>query len=104
VPRSARWDVIVGTVTGRVADVDRDLFEAPGTRVVESFEVPAHATGPQVFRTVLRGVADPLYVRFRGSDGKHADADGHPRVDRIGDSDPWDDLWCYTNPVFVDVV
>ncbi|MEZ0492798.1 PHP domain-containing protein [Kineococcus sp. TBRC 1896] len=104
VPRSARWDVIVGTVTGRVADTDRDLFEAPGTRVVESFEVPARATGRQVFRTVLRNVADPLYVRFRGSDGRHADADGHPRVDRIGDSDPWDDLWCYTNPVFVDVV
>ncbi len=33
---------------------------------------------PQVFRTVLRGVADPLYVRFRGSDGRHADADGTP--------------------------
>jgi len=104
VPRSVRWDVIVGTVTGRVADTERDLWQAPGTRVVESFEVPTHAVGRQVFRTTLRGVADPLYVRFRGSDGRHADADGHPRVDRIGDSDPWDDLWCYTNPVFVDVV
>ena len=103
VPRSARWDVIVGTVTGRVADTDRDLFSAPGTRVVESFEVSPRATGRQRFTTTLRGVADPLYVRFRGSDGRHADADGHPRVDRVGDSDPWDDLWCYTNPVFVDV-
>ncbi|MGI4894862.1 MAG: hypothetical protein ACRYF3_07100, partial [Janthinobacterium lividum] len=60
-------------------------------------------TGRQRFTTTLRGVADPLYVRFRGSDGNHAAADGHPRVDRIGDSDPWDDLWCYTNPVFVDI-
>ncbi|MFB9376749.1 histidinol-phosphatase [Kineococcus gynurae] len=104
VPRSARWDLIVGTVTGRVADLDRDLFEAPGTRVAESFEMPAHAAGPVTFRTTLRGVADPLYLRFRGSDGKHMRSDGHPEVDRIGDSDPWDDLWCYTNPVFVDVV
>ncbi|WP_432545518.1 PHP domain-containing protein [Kineococcus sp. SYSU DK004] len=101
VPRSARWDVIVGTVTGRVRD--RDLWEAPGTRVVESFEVSARAVGRQRFTTTLRGVADPLYVRFRGSDGRHARPDGHPEVDRIGDSDPWDDLWCYTNPVFVDV-
>ncbi|PPK97684.1 histidinol phosphatase-like PHP family hydrolase [Kineococcus xinjiangensis] len=103
VPRVARIDVIAGTVTGRVADADADLFEAPGTRVVETFEVPARARGRQRFEFVLRGVADPLYLRFRASDGRHCRDDGHPLVDVIGDSDPWDDLWCYTNPVFVDV-
>ena len=65
--------------------------------------MPARTSGRQRYTLTLRGVQDPFYVRFRGGDGRHADADGHPLVDRIGDSDPWDDLWCYTNPVFVDV-
>ncbi|GAB7192326.1 PHP domain-containing protein [Kineococcus sp. NUM-3379] len=103
VPSVARLDVIVGTVTGRVADADRDLFEAPGTRVVESFEVPARARGRQRFELTLRSVSDPLYVRFRASDGNRCRDDGHPLVDRVGEGDPWQDLWCYTNPVFVDV-
>ncbi|GAA4992104.1 histidinol-phosphatase [Kineococcus glutinatus] len=103
VPQVARVDVVVGTVTGKVADAEADLFEAPGTRVVETFEVPARARGRQRFEVVLRQVADPLYVRLRASDGRRCRADGHPLADEIGNSDPWADLWSYTNPVFVDV-
>ena len=56
------------------------------------------------------GVADaPFYVRLRGSDGKQlgpglngaaVDPAG-PLVDVLGNADPWDDLWFYTNPIWV---
>ncbi len=48
-------------------------------------------------------------MRLRGSDGKrtavglrgaNVDPSG-PKVDAIGDADPWKDLWFYTNPIFV---
>lgn len=47
----------------------------------------------------------------RGTDGKRAAAGYHgadvdaagPAIDVIGKSDPWEDLWCYSNPVFTAV-
>ena len=56
-----------------------------------------------------RGADAPFYVRLRGSDGKQlgpglngaaVDPAG-PRVDVLGNADPWDDLWFYTNPIWV---
>ncbi|WP_433376511.1 histidinol-phosphatase [Actinoplanes sp. CA-142083] len=106
VPVLKRVDVIVGTVTGPVAD--KDSFTTPNTKVVKSFEVSAGAK--LVSLTYDLGRLDkPFYVRVRGTDGNRTqpglmgpgvDPYG-PKLDVIGDADPWGDLWFYTNPIWV---
>jgi hypothetical protein len=101
-----RVDIIVGTVTGPVAD--KDTFTAPDTKVVKSFEIGAGAKS--VTLTYSFGRLDkPFYVRVRGTDGNRtqpglmgASVDPYgPKLDVIGDADPWGDLWFYTNPIWV---
>ena len=109
VPRLARVDAIVGPVTGPAAD--RDVFVAKETKVVQSWDVTSHGPGESFTLTLrLPEVAERgCYVRFRGSDGKRlapglmgaaVDPAG-PAVDVMGSANPWDDLWFYTNPVWV---
>lgn len=106
VPQLAKIDVIRGSVTGPASD--RDSFHTPDTKVVTTFDVSGR---DGVFElTFDLGVADePFYVRVRGSDGKRTqpglygaaiDPAG-PAVDVFGDADPWNDLWFYTNPIWV---
>ncbi|PRY23955.1 histidinol-phosphatase [Pseudosporangium ferrugineum] len=106
VPVLKRVDVIVGSVTGPVAD--RDSFRAPDTRVVTSFEVSPGAAKLTVTYPLGR-LDKPFYLRLRGTDGNRTqpglmgpavDPNG-PRLDVIGDADPWADLWFYTNPIWV---
>ncbi|MQA79892.1 MAG: histidinol-phosphatase [Streptosporangiales bacterium] len=106
VPTLARVDVIQGDVTGEVSD--RDAFAAPKTRVVKSFEV-GRSTGTVRLTYPLGEVGTPVYVRLRGTDGKRTavglrgaavDPTG-PAMDVVGDADPWQDLWFYTNPMWV---
>lgn len=106
VPVLRRVDVIVGTVTGPVAD--KDAFTAPDTRVVQSYEVSAGARRLSV-RYPLGRLDKPFYLRLRGTDGKRtqpglmgAATDPYgPKLDVLGDADPWGDLWFYTNPIWV---
>jgi hypothetical protein len=106
VPKLARVDVISGPVTGPAREPD--VFAAPQTRVVRSFEVGAGE--PQVtFTHDLGRVDGPFYARIRGTDGNRvgpgflgASVDpAGPAIDVVGDADPWTDLWFYTNPIFV---
>ena len=107
-PKPAKVDVIVGSITGAAADAD--AFLAPDTKVVKSFEVPArNEDGTFRIRYRLDGRKGPFYVRLRGSDGKRlapglrgaaVDPAG-PKIDALGNADPWADLWFYTNPIFV---
>jgi hypothetical protein len=106
VPVLSRVDVIVGSVTGPVAD--RDSFAAPDTRVVKSFEVSKTATKLSVSYRLGR-LDKPFYLRLRGTDGNRSqpgllgsaiDPAG-PQLDVIGAADPWSDLWFYTNPIWV---
>ncbi|SDY32926.1 Tat (twin-arginine translocation) pathway signal sequence [Amycolatopsis xylanica] len=101
IPRLARLDLISGPVTGKC---DPDTVSAPGTRVVDSFE-PRWAPGRHVtFRHTFRNVREPFYVRVRGTDGKrHADGGIEPIADVVGQANPYEDMWCYANPIFVDV-
>ncbi|WP_191254209.1 PHP domain-containing protein [Amycolatopsis oliviviridis] len=102
IPRLARLDLVSGPVTGPAAD--RDAQTAPGTRVVRSFE-PRWAPGRRVaFRHTFRNVREPFFVRTRGTDGrKHVPGGIEPSADVIGQSNPFEDLWLYGNPIFVDV-
>ncbi len=106
VPALAKIDVIRGAVTGAVTD--RDTIAAPDTRVVKTFDVSGR-TG-QVRLTYPLGTAEqPFYVRLRGSDGKRSQVGlggasvdpAGPAVDVLGNADPWEDLWFYTNPIWV---
>jgi hypothetical protein len=106
IPVLKRVDVIVGTVTGPVAD--KDAFRAPDTRVVKSYEV-SPGTGRFSVRYSLGRLDKPFYLRLRGTDGNRtqpglmgAAVDPYgPQLDVVGDADPWVDLWFYTNPIWV---
>jgi hypothetical protein len=105
-PVLARVDVVRGAVTGPAKD--RDVFSAPATRVVKSFEVGARS-GRVTFTYDLGRVGDPFYLRLRGTDGKRTAPGYHgaevdpvgPAMDVLGSADPWTDLWFYTNPIWV---
>jgi hypothetical protein len=105
-PTLARVDVIQGDVTGEVKD--KDTFTAPSAKVVKSYEVDKNA-GTVTLTYDLGRVDRPVYLRLRGTDGNRSavgamgaavDPNG-PAIDVIGDADPWQDLWFYSNPVWV---
>jgi hypothetical protein len=106
IPALAKVDVIKGSITGAFSD--RDTFKTPNTKVVKSFDVSGQ-TGTITLTYDLGPADEPFYVRLRGSDGKRSqvglngatvDPSG-PAVDPIGNADPWNDLWFYTNPIWV---
>ncbi|MDQ1655549.1 MAG: hypothetical protein QOD41_632 [Cryptosporangiaceae bacterium] len=107
-PKLARVDLIKGLVTG--APADADTFTTPYTKVVKSFDV-SNRTGRIRLTLELKDTVRPFYLRLRGTDGKRsqpgllgAAIDPHgPAADVRGNADPWQDLWFYSNPIFVDV-
>ncbi|MFE1883124.1 PHP domain-containing protein [Streptomyces diastatochromogenes] len=107
-PELAHVDVIRGAVRGPVAD--RDSWQAPDTKVVETRDVSGR-TGTYTLRIPLTAGDESFYVRLRGSDGNRHGAgylgaaiDPHgPVPHEPGNGDPWADTWFYSNPVFVDV-
>lgn len=107
-PELAHVDVIRGAVRGPVSD--RDGWQAPDTRVVQTRDVFGRK-GTYTLRIPLTAGDESFYVRLRGSDGKRhgtgylgASVDPHgPIPHEPGNGDPWADTWFYSNPVFVDV-
>lgn len=106
VPALAKIDVIKGRITGPVPD--QDTFTTEHTHVVQTWEVSG--SDPHTLTLDLGEVDETgFYVRLRGSDGKRsqagwlgADVDpSGPAIDVVGDGDPWEDLWFYTNPIFI---
>ncbi|MDH3035217.1 phosphoesterase [Streptomyces sp. TRM75561] len=96
-PEVRRVDLIVGQVTGPSADLDSDTN--PTTEVVARFGPRDwHKQGHEhVIRHTLRNVETDLYARVRGTSTDEAE----PLADGL--ESPWDDLWFYSNPVFVQV-
>ena len=93
-----RVDLILGDVTGPVAD--RSTDRSPTTRVERRFTAKDWTRDGERLAMVhtLRNVTGPLYLRVRGTSG----AELEPTADTAGE-DPWSDLWFYANPVFVSV-
>ena len=94
----ARVDLILGDVTGPVAD--RATDRSPTTRVERRFTAKDWTRDGERLAMVhtLRNVTGPLYLRVRGTNG----AELEPTPDTAGE-DPWSDLWFYANPVFIAV-
>lgn len=95
-PAVNRVDLIVGSILGPAEDRDADLN--PTTRV-------ERRAGPgdwiregdyAVIRHRLENVDSPFYLRVRGTNTKQLE----PEPDERGE-DPWEDLWFYSNPIFV---
>lgn len=95
-PRVARVDLIVGSVTGKVADPHRATN--PTTRVERRFETGqwTEEDGYLTIRHALNGLESDFYVRVRGTNSGELE----PSIDPDGE-DPWTDLWFYSNPIFV---
>jgi hypothetical protein len=103
-PVLARVDLILGRITGPAAD--RSTFRAPDTKVVKSWNIDKRAGTVELVHEIA--VDGPFYIRVRGTDGKRG-APGYfgagvdpagPALDVIGEANPWEDLWFYSNPVF----
>ncbi|MEW2471515.1 phosphoesterase [Streptomyces sp. NPDC046994] len=96
-PQVSRVDLITGHITGRAGSLDADTN--PTTQVVARFGPKDwHKQGKEyVVKHTLRNVETDMYARVRGTNTDEAE----PLAD--GKESPWEDLWFYSNPVFVHV-
>ncbi|MEU1411994.1 phosphoesterase [Streptomyces sp. NPDC005731] len=96
-PQVSRVDLITGHITGRAGSLDADTN--PTTQVVARFGPKDwHKQGKEyVVKHTLRNVETDMYARVRGTNTDEAE----PLAD--GMESPWEDLWFYSNPVFVHV-
>ena len=97
-PLVARVDLIVGQITGPVAD--RSINTNPTTKVVARFSDQDWRTegAYRVITHRLENVDTDSYLRVRGTNGQELE----PAEDPAGE-DPWSNLWFYSNPIFLDV-
>jgi hypothetical protein len=51
----------------------------------------------------FRAVQDSFYVGLRGTDGNLSASGTIEPLPDVPGTDPWSDLWFYSNPIFVDV-
>jgi hypothetical protein len=96
-PRVARVDLITGRITGPAADRALDRNET--TRVAARFSEGDWTRDGEylTMQYVLRNVDSDHYIRVRGTNTDELE----PEVDPPGE-DPWQDLWFYSNPVFIE--
>jgi len=96
-PEVARIDLIVGDVTGH--NENRSLNTNESTKVVKRFSASDwQRDGEFLDMNHTVSVSAPLYVRVRGTNTNELE----PIVDPP-DENPWQDLWFYSNPVFIEI-
>ena len=96
-PAVNRVDLIVGDILGQAGN--RDLDTNPTTRVLRRFsEGNWVRDGEMLSMSHTFTVTEPVYVRVRGTNTDQAE----PEVDPRGE-DPWQDLWFYSNPLFISI-
>jgi len=95
-PAVARIDLIVGDITGRLADstIDRN----PTTHVEHRFTAEQWRRDGEVLemRTRIGPLERSGYLRVRGTNTDALEPEPDPRGE-----DPWTDLWFYSNPIFL---
>ncbi|MDQ8161082.1 MAG: phosphoesterase [Gemmatimonadota bacterium] len=93
-----RLDLIMGDVTGPVADRSSD--RNPSTRVIKRFAATDwRRTGEILTMSVtLPNVRSASYIRVRGTSTTELEPSADPRGE-----DPWSDLWFYANPIFISI-
>lgn len=94
-PAVNRVDLIVGDVIG--PEPDRTTDTNTTTRVLRRFSAGDWARdGELITLAHTFEVTGPMYLRVRGTSTMEAE----PAPDGAGE-DPWQDLWFYSNPVFI---
>jgi len=96
-PAVSRIDLIVGEIHGTVADKSVDTN--PTTHVARRFTASNWTRRGEFINVSHTFLADkPMYLRVRGTSTRELE----PVQDPSGE-DPWQDLWFYSNPVFISV-
>jgi hypothetical protein len=95
-PSVRRVDLIVGEVVGQHADPARDTNQT--ARVVRRFTRRDWKRDGErrVMSHRIQDVTSDLYLRIRGTNTDELE----PELDPPGE-DPWQDLWFYSNPIFI---
>ena len=93
-----RVDLITGDIVGPASDPSLD--RNPTTRVLARVGRADWARDGDRYSVAITmpASASPRYLRVRGT----ATDQLEPRPDEPGE-DPWDDLWFYSNPIFIEV-
>jgi len=97
-PVVRRVDLILGEVTGPVADRSQDTN--PSTRVAMRF-TSGEWTRDGEYLTMSHTVEDVHhngYIRIRGTNTDQIEPENDPPGE-----DPWTDLWFYSNPIFIEM-
>ncbi|ASV28982.1 hypothetical protein [Maribacter cobaltidurans] len=97
-PEVTRVDLIMGEVRGPVTNRNND--NNPTTKVIARF-TKADWTVNDGYREItytISKLGKKSYIRIRGTNSSELE----PQVDEIGES-PWNELWFYSNPIFIDV-
>ena len=92
-PTVKRVDVIAGDITGPTSDPT--TFSHPSAKVIKRFDQFVDVDGYQSIRFEVL-VDRSTYFRVRGTNTNEAE----PLMDPQGE-DPWQDLWFYSNPIFI---
>lgn len=96
-PQVSRIDLIVGDVTGP-SDLPA-LDSNASTAVVKRFSTADwQRDGETLEMSHILRVSTPVYIRVRGTNTGELEPGADPP-----DEDPWQDLWFYSNPVFVEL-
>ena len=92
----ARVDLIVGEVKGKYVYLGTD--RTSDTEVLQRFTSWNREGTLQVVRYNL-DISGPVYLRVRGTNNE---TELEPLPDEV-EENPWQDLWFYSNPIFIDV-
>ena len=97
-PTLERVDLIFGEFFDARVDLDAD--ENPSAKVLKRWERVELETEGKYLTTkyVIEKIDEPFYVRLRGTNSKELE----PLEDGENEN-PWEDLWFYTNPIFVEI-
>lgn len=99
-PAVSRVDLIVGDVTGKVASSQYDNDTNPSTKVEKRFKADSwKRDGEYITMTyTLKNVNKNMYLRLRGTNTDQLEPEADPKGEN-----PWNDLWFYSNPVFIEL-
>jgi hypothetical protein len=95
-PLVNRVDLIIGKITGRVVDKSQDTNDS--TVVIKRFTKKDWRRQGEILTMThrLENVSSPMYLRVRGTSTEELE----PEPDPLGEN-PWQDLWFYSNPIFI---
>lgn len=116
-PQVDHIDLIAGEITGKIDPSDEHAYKNatnPTTKVIATFSRKDFELDKEGFSTIvhhIKNVNKNMYFRLRGTNlppntEYETDPAGNPLPDALvtekdGAQEAWDDLWFYSNPIFV---